>query len=193
MMPEKSVRTATHNQMKRLTIISDAALAIKLCHEALTTSIMSSSVLQRAVQVESNLTPILNQLRNSLPFFLQLIILHQRSHHGISDVWREANNSADLMAKSHAREVALNKLPLAERHSRNTTSHAIRNEIGLASVVGRLEVDLPCQGDNLAAAGPPSPPLAAAGPPLPPLPPPAPVLTRPPLPALALCLSTQGS
>ena len=64
----KAVRTAKHNQMTKLTIISDSALAIKLCYEALTTPIMSSAILQHAVQVESNLTPIFNQLRAS--FFL---------------------------------------------------------------------------------------------------------------------------
>ena len=137
---------------------------------------MSSAILQRAVQVESNLTPIFNHLRASFSFFLQLVIIHQRSHHGVSDVWSEANDSADQMAKAHAREAALNMLPLAERHSRNTTSHKIRNEIGLANIVGRLEVDLPFPD----GVGP-----SLSAPAAPPLPPPAPVLSRP------LCLLSQ--
>ena len=161
----EAIKSARTLNIRNLTIIADSALAIRLCHEALSTPMMSSSILQRASQVEPGLTNVFSCLRSALPFFGQLILIHQRSHHGVTDIWSEMNEAADKLAKAHARDIAINMLPPSERYARTTTSHEIRHEAGLARVVGHI------QGDT---------PLAES----PPLPPPAPSVSLPPLPSL---------
>ena len=173
-MPEvrglhEAIKSAKILKIKRLTLIADSLLAIRLTHEALTTPMMSSSVLQRASQVEPALSNIFACLRSSLPSFEQLVIIHQKSHRGVIDIWSELNELADMLAKSHAKDCAMNMLPNTERHARSTSSYEIRHEADLARAVGHF------QGDTA--------PDPAENPPLPP-PSPSPSFSMPPLPAL---------
>ena len=79
-------------------------------------------------------------MRQNYTFFEQLIIVHQRSHIQVYDLWSELNAAFDFLVKSHTRELAINLLPQTERHSlARSRSNEIINEIGLSNVIGPLE------------------------------------------------------
>ena len=108
----EAISYAKINKLKCLTLCSDSSAAIKFVAEALVLPVSGSLPLQKAVSLEGLLAAKFAKIHGAHNFFTQLIIVHQVLHQNIYDDFSELNSVADSLAKSHARELAANSLPV---------------------------------------------------------------------------------
>ena len=109
----EAISYATKNKLRCLTLCSDSSAAIKFVSEALVLPVSGSLPLQKAVSLEGLLAAKFAKIHGAHNSFTQLILVHQLSHQNIYDDFSELNSVADSLAKSHARELAANSLPVS--------------------------------------------------------------------------------
>ena len=109
----EAIAFARSNKIQALTICSDSSAAIKFVAEALVLPVSGSGPLQKAVAMENLLAAKFEKVHGAHYLFTQLILVHQPSHQNVYDVFSELNASADLLAKSHAKQLAVNSLPVS--------------------------------------------------------------------------------
>ena len=108
----EAIAFARANKIQALTLCSDSSAAIKFVAEALVLPVSGSLPLQKAVSMEGLLASKFEKIHGAHFLFTQLIIVHQPSHQNVYDVFSELNSTADLLAKGHAKELAVNSLPV---------------------------------------------------------------------------------
>ena len=108
----EAISFARANKIQSLTLCSDSSAAIKFVAEALVLPVSGSLPLQKAVSMEGLLASKFEKIHGAHFLFKQLIIVHQPSHQNVYDVFSELNSVADALAKSHAKELAVNSLPV---------------------------------------------------------------------------------
>ena len=81
--------------------------------EAILVPVSGSLLLQRAVTIEGILADKFSKIHGIRNLFSQLVLMHQKAHGNIYDKFTELNAASDSLAKSHAREIAANTLPVS--------------------------------------------------------------------------------